>query len=62
MTDGKGAQDQRQKQTQHKVQQDLIKLATEASDPHHKRNKLLDQVHQVLKTPRFFTPNFHQPQ
>ena len=38
MTDGKGAQDQRQKQTQHKVQQDLIKLATEASDPHHEPN------------------------
>ena len=49
MTDGKGAQDQRQKQIQHKVQQDLIKLATEASNPHHEPNKLLDQVHQVLK-------------
>ena len=49
MTDGKGAQDQRQKQIQHKVQQDLIKLATEASDPQHEPNKLLDQVHQALK-------------
>ena len=46
---GRGAQDQRQEQIQHKVQQDLIKLATEASDPHHEPNKLLDQVHQVLK-------------
>ena len=49
MTDGKGAQDQRQEQIQHKVQQDLIKPATEASDPHHEPNKLLDQVHQALK-------------
>ena len=49
MTDGKGAQVQRRKQTQHKVQQDLIKLATEASGPHHKPNKLLEQVHQALK-------------
>ena len=49
MTDGKGAQDRRREQIQHGVQQDLIKLATEASDPHHEPNKLLDQVHQALK-------------
>lgn len=49
MTDRKGAQDRRQEQIQHEVQQDLIKLATEASGPHHEPNKLLDQVHQALK-------------
>ena len=49
MTDGKGAQDRRREQIQHGVQQDLIKLATEASYPHHEPNKLLDQVHQALK-------------
>ena len=49
MTDGKGAQDRRREQIQHEVQQDLIKLATEASGPHHEPNKLLDQVHQALK-------------
>ena len=58
MTDGKGAQDQRQKQTQHKVQQDLIKLATEASDPHHEPNKLPDQVHQALKSLDFSSQIF----
>ena len=41
MTDRKGAQDQRQKQIQHKLQQDLIKLTTKASNPHHEPNKLL---------------------
>ena len=49
MTDRKGAQDQRREQIHHKVQHDLIKLTTEASDPHHEPKKLLDQVHQVLK-------------
>ena len=41
MTDRKGAQDQRQKQIQHTLQQDLIKLTTKASNPHHELNKLL---------------------
>ena len=41
VTDRKGAQDQRQKQIQHKLQQDLIKLTTKASNPHHEPNKLL---------------------
>ena len=44
MTGGRGAPEQRQKQIQHKLQQDLITLTTKASNPHHEPNKLLPWV------------------